>query len=367
MIFHWYLFLLVILAGILANYAGMTETITINGEKEHRYTWLPVLLVVIPMILTTAMRSSAIGDTSAYIAGFRNTIPSFSSIPTLLAQEGKDKGFGIFNILIKMVIGEHYRLYFGIIAAICLFCVTLIYRKYSSNFAMSMFLFLASSDYLQWTHNGMRQFIAVCIIFAATDLLLKKRYIPYLLITLLASTIHATALLMVPICFIVQGRAWNIRSLLFTIAVLIAINFSGALSDLIVDFMSDTQYSGEVDQFLATEGTNIRRVFVFAIPPVLALIFRRYLNAAHTPILDLSTNMSIISMGAYIISAVTSGIFVGRIPIYFSLYNYILLPWLVENVFDKKSHKLVYAALIACYMYFYYYQVTVAWNLTGLV
>ena len=231
---------------------------------------------------------------------------------------------------------------------------------------MSMFLFLASSDYIQWTHNGMRQFIAVCIVFAATELLLKKKYWLYIPIVLVASTIHATALLMIPVCFIVQGKAWNVRSVLFTIAALVAINFSGALSDLIVDFMSDSQYSNEVGQFLETEGTNILRVVVFTIPPTLALVFKKYVDAARHPVLDLSVNMSIISMGAYIISAVTSGIFIGRIPIYFSLYNYILLPWLVENVFEKRSQKLVYAAIIACYMYFYYYQVTTVWGLSAL-
>lgn len=363
MIFQWYLFVLLIAVAIFAKAAGQIYTIEINGRGEKRYGWLPVLMIIIPMIIAAATRSSDIGDTAAYISGFRNTTAAFSAIPEALSEDGKDKGFTIFNILVKMIIGNHYQIYFGIIAAICLFCIAYVYRKHSCNFAMSMFLFLASSDYIQWTHNGMRQFIAVCIIFAATDLLLKKRYVPYILIVLLASTIHATALLMIPICFIVQGKAWNLRSVLFTIAVLISINFSGALSDFIVDFMEDTQYSGEVNQFLETEGTNILRVFVFAVPPMLALVFRRYLDAVKYPILDLAVNMSIISMGAYIISAVTSGIFIGRIPIYFSLYNYILLPWLLENVFEKRSQKLVYAVLIACYMYFYYYQVSVSWNL----
>lgn len=363
MIFQWYLFVLLLAVAWLAKVTGQTYTIEVHGRKEKRYGWIPILMIIIPMIVAAALREKSFGDTFAYMRGFQNTIPSFSAIPEVLAQEGKDKGFSVFNILIKMVIGDHYQIYFGIVAAICLFCVAYVYKKYSCNFAMTIFLFLASADYIQWTHNGMRQFIAVCIVFVATDLLLKKRYIPYILVTLLASTIHATVLLMIPIAFIVQGRAWNIRSVFFTVAVLIAINFSGALSDFIVEFMMDTQYSNEVDQFLATEGTNILRVVVFSIPPVLALIFRRYLDAARQPILNLSANMAIVSMGAYIVSAVTSGIFVGRIPIYFSLYNYILLPWLVENVFEKKSQKLVYAIIIACYLYFYYYQVVVSWGL----
>lgn len=363
MVFQWYLFVLLVAVAWFASIAGQTYTVEIHGRTEKRYGWVPVLIIIIPMIVAAAMRSPTIGDTSAYIGFFRNTTASLSAIPEVLAREGKDKGFSIFNILIKMIIGDHYQVYFGIIAAICLFCVAYVYRRYSCNFVMSMFLFLASSDYLQWTHNGMRQFVAVCIVFAATKLLLKKKYWLYIPIVLVASTIHATALLMIPVCFIVQGKAWNVRSVLFTIATLVAINFSGALSDLIVDFMSDSQYSNEVGQFLETEGTNILRVVVFAIPPILALVFKKYVDAARHPVLDLSVNMSIISMGAYIISAVTSGIFIGRIPIYFSLYNYILLPWLVENAFDKRSQKLVYGVIVVCYMVFYCYQTSTVWGL----
>lgn len=363
MIFHWYLFLLIIISGWLANYAGMTEPVLVENQTLVRYKWFPILIVIIPMIVAAAFRKDTIGDTYAYMVSFRDTMPSFSAILGTLTADVKDKGFVIFRIILKALIGNNCYIYFGIIAAICLFCVAIVYRKYSCNWAMSMFLFVASSDYIQWTHNGMRQFIAVCIIFAATDLLLKKKYGSYLFFVLFAATIHATALLMVPICFVVQGKAWNLHSVLFTIIVLISMNFSGVLTNLIVDFMIETQYSNEVNQFLATEGTNLLRVLVFSVPPIMALIFRRYLSCANSPILDLSTNMAIISMGAYIIASVTSGIFIGRVPIYFSLYNYILLPWLVENVFDRKSQKLIYAMLIACYMYFYYYQVSVSWNL----
>ena len=73
--------------------------------------------------------------------------------------------------------------------------------------------------------------------------------------------------------------------------------------------------------------------------------------------------MSIISTGLYIISMFTSGIFIGRLPIYFSLYNYILLPWEIENLFTQRSKKIIYIGLIACYIVFYYYQMHIIWQI----
>jgi transmembrane protein EpsG len=290
-----------------------------------------------------------------------------SSFSEVISAEAKDKGFSIFTFFLKQIIGNDDTLYFIIIAAICLMCVASVYKKHSCNFMMSMFLFIASSDYVQWTYNGMRQFIAVSVLFAASDLLLRRKYIKYYGLILLMSTVHASALIMIPVSLVVLGRPWNMRTVVFTIAILIAINFSGTLRNMIADFMSETQYGAEVKQFLETEGTNVLRVLVFCIPPVLALVFKRYLLAVSVPIIDLSTNMAIVSMGMYIVSAVTSGVIIGRIPIYFSLYNYILLPWLVENVFEKKSHTLVYSCLIVCYLVFYWYQMTVAWDFSAYV
>lgn len=363
MVFQWYLFVLLAVVAVFAKVAGQTYTIEVHGTTETRYGWIPVLMIVVPLIVLAGTRPN-IGDTGAYRNGFFTMSNSFSEI---ISESKKDKGFSIFSYFIKQIVGNNDIAYFMIISTICLMCVTVVYKKYSCNFAMSMFLLIASSDYVQWNYNGMRQFIAVSIIFAATDLLMRRRYVLYYGLILLLSTVHASALIMIPVSLVVRGRPWNARTVLFTVATLIAINFSGAMRNLIADFMSETQYGGEVNQFLETEGTNILRVLVFCIPPLLALVFRKYLLYVQNPILDLSTNMAIVSMGMYIVSAATSGIFIGRIPIYFSLYNYILLPWLIENVFNRRSQKLVYGCLILCYLVFYLYQMTVAWDFSAFM
>ena len=78
--------------------------------------------------------------------------------------------------------------------------------------------------------------------------------------------------------------------------------------------------------------------------------------------------MSLIASGLYIISKVaSSGILLGRLPIYFSMYNLILLPWLLRNIFEKKEKDLIYYIMIVCYFSFFYYQMVVAWNGMGYV
>ena len=66
--------------------------------------------------------------------------------------------------------------------------------------------------------------------------------------------------------------------------------------------------------------------------------------------------MSIASAGLYVISMFTSGIFIGRLPIYFSLYNYILLPWEINRIFTKQSARIIYIIMVIAYLGFYLYS-----------
>lgn len=367
MIFHWYIFILIPVLAFLSSCFGWVRPVDVLGQRQLRYSRFPMLLLVGILVYLAAMRTSSFGDTSAYMGMFARLPSTLAEIPAYISGEGKDEGFTVFSIIIKSIIGDRVRLYFAIIAAIVLLCVGSVYRRYSCSFFMSMFLFVASADFVQWTHNGIRQFIPVTILFACIGLLLKKRYVPLIVIILLLSTIHASVLLMIPMIFIVQGKPFNFKTVLFMLAVLMAMAMAEEFTNILATFMANTQYENEVDQFLATEGTNMIRVLVFAIPVLLAFVFRRRILAADDPLINLSVNMSFASFGFYLLSAATSGIFVGRLPIYFSLYNYILLPGLVETVFTKRSQKIVYAAMILCYCAFYWYQMTVAWDFSGFM
>lgn len=362
MVFQWYLFVLLLAVWFLAPRLGQTYTVKVLGHKEIHYSWVSVLAITIPLIWLAGTRTD-IGDTAAYRRMFRALSGNLSEIASVLDVEGKDRGFTIFSIIVKSIIGNQDKVFFTIIATIVLLCVARTYKHYSCNFIMSMFLFIASSDYVQWNYNGMRQFIPVAIIFACTGLMLRKKYVWLALIIALLSTIHMSALLMIPMIFVVQGKPFNVRTMGFMAAILAAIFLLEDFTDLLTGFMESTQYAGEVDQYLSTEGTNILRVMVFAIPPLLALIFRKRVLASNDKRIYLAVNMSVASFGCYLLSGFTSGIFIGRIPIYFSLYNYILLPWLIERVFNKASARLVYVCMIGLYLAFYYYQMEVSWGL----
>lgn len=336
------------------------------GRKGRRVKVAFAIFAVIPLIWWTATRPLTFIDTGAYAKSFEGMPSSLSGMNEYMVNVSKDKGFSILSIFIKMIIGENVTLYFFIIAAIQLVIIALVFRKYSKNYVMALFLFVATTDFLSWMHNGVRQFMAVVLIFAATEFMLNKKYVPLIACILLAATMHASALLMLPIIFVVQGKPWNSKTLLAIIVFAVAILFVEQFTDLLDTMLVDTQYTNVVSdwQEWGDDGTNPIRVLVYAIPTLFSLIGIRHIKAANDPIINLACNMGILSTMLYCLSAVTSGIFIGRLPIYCSMYALgILLPWELDNIFTEESARIMKLVMICGFLLFYYYQVHFAWAL----
>lgn len=360
---NWFALLWILIGGVLFLNFFPRRRLEVEGRIEYRWSLSSAILFIIPYIIWSGYRLDT-GDTGAYRYSFENAPQKIGAIANYVSQYSKDKGFSVLMVLIKSAIGNSDVLFFLIIAAFQMLCIALVYRKYSSDYLFSIFLFVASTDYFSWMFNGMRQFIAVTGIFACTTLMLRKKYVPLIAIILLLSTIHASALIMIPMVFIVQGKAWNKKTLVFIVTMLLAILFVDQFTSFMDLLMADTQYSDIMtnDVWINDDGTNILRVFVYSVPAMLGFLGKKYIDQENNPVINLSVNMSIVAAGIYLLSNVTSGIYVGRIPIYMSLYSYISLPWLINNIFTKKSSRLIYLVSIGAYLVFFYFQMFVAWG-----
>ena len=69
--------------------------------------------------------------------------------------------------------------------------------------------------------------------------------------------------------------------------------------------------------------------------------------------------MSVITVGLNLVAMVTSGILMGRMAIYTSLYSFIIMPYLIRNAFTKDSQKLVNILMIVLYFIYYCFEMGV--------
>lgn len=311
------------------------------------------------LVFFIGLRSS-VGDTLAYI-------DMYNDLPTRLNADffgkyTKDRGFFAISVIFKGIVSENYHVWLMAIAIICGIAIAKTLTDYSCNFYFSLFLFITMTHFV-WMMNGMRQFIAVSIIFLNIGLMEKRKFISYVVLTLLLSTIHITALVMIPAYFIGTSTPWGKRFWLSIVAILIAGLSMDYIAERFSYVLEDSVYEGYLTAAATSAGSNFFRTVVAAAPPIFAYMCNKFIKIEDNRIINISVNFSVVSAVLYFCSAQSGGILIGRLPIYFDIYNLILLPWLVENCFETRSKKLVFVIIVASYLLFFYFKVKIGMNM----
>ncbi len=342
------------------------QTEKVMGKTKIRTTWWFAILVFSTLVYLAVNRSRYVGDTLQYIRTFESSPTSWSAFPAYYNSLGKDKWFYALITLIHIFITKDYKICFLIFLTIQAISLIKLYRKYSPDYFTAIFIFVTCGDYVSWMHNGTRQFMAVTICLFATTWMLEKKYVPAIITIVIASRFHQSALLMIPIFLICIGKPWNKRTVLLLLAVMVAITFVSQFTNWLDTALEETQYENVVSDWQSwrDDGTNPIRVLVYSIPMIISLVGLPYIKKADDPVINFCTNMSIVASGLYLISMVTSGIFIGRLPIYTSLYsNGILLPWELKHMFNSGSSRLIKLFMYVGFLLLYLYQLRFQWGL----
>lgn len=327
------------------------------AQKQREYK-VPMYLAILTfgyIIFWVGMRSG-VADTKAYIDSFKAYPTSLATIPQYWNfSENKSPGFITFSILFKHFISTDYHVWLMTIAVLTGIPIMLILRKRSKSFFYSSFLFMTGIIFF-WMLNGMRQFWAAAIVFLFSDWIEKRKTIPFMIVVLIAATIHFTVLIMIPMYFIVTAKPFGKKVMIFLILLLLAVVFLEPFVATMEEVLAETAYRGATEQFAQDDGVNPIRVLVMAVTPAIAFCGRKILEIKADAFINICINMSVICAGIYFLGIFTSGILVGRLPIYFEIYNLILLPYLIKECFTRDSSKIMFGLCTIGFLGFYYLQ-----------
>lgn len=353
---YYFIFVWIGFMAIVSQKVRVTKGTIVCGERVERWKLIWAFVAFAPVIYLAAFTTPR-SDTGLYLTIYKNLDISWKALKDTLLADESGKGFFAFQWLIKNVFRGSETAYRLILALLHSIPVLYVFRKYSDNFILSLYLFVATGCHTAWMMNGLRQYLAVCIIMTATPLMIKRKYIPLIAVILLAATIHSSAILMLPIVFIIQGRAWNYKTFFFIIITIIMMYAFSNYTGLLDSMLEETEYAGTMASAIAMgdDGTNPIRVLVNSIPMLLSILGKKQIDSENNEVINLCVNMSIITSGLYLISMVTSGIMLGRLPIYTSLYSLIALPYFTDKIFTKHSSRIVNVLMIILYFMYYLY------------
>lgn len=310
------------------------------------------IAVILPIIFYTvfvALRKT-IGDTYFYMHSF-NLMPDYNPVEIEYFFTGM---FGFFqNIIRNMTDDPQWLIAFAAVFSIPVPLIIL--YKYCPRFEMAIFMFVAFS-YLGGAMNGMRQYMAASIVLLGTRYLFSERktdFIKYAVLILLAYCMHNSAIIMLPIYFVVRRKAWKATSYLMVVGSMVAVVIFDAILPQFLSALEQTSYSNYSENGWFTSGTeggsSLIRVMFIAYPLIVA-----YLNRERLKMLgrvgDILANIVFVDVAIYML-ALYNWIF-ARLAIYLAIYFIIFTVWVVNYAVKPKDRSLYVTLTVIIYLFY---------------
>lgn len=308
--------------------------------------------VILPIIFFTVFVAcrKTIGDTYFYMHSFR-------LLPDVMSVDYKaffTNMFGFFqNIIRNLTDDPQWLIAFAAVFSIPVPLIIL--YKYCPRFEMAIFMFVAFS-YLGGAMNGMRQYMAASIVLLGTKYLFsmkKTDFLKYAVFVLLAYCMHNSAIIMIPIYFVVRRKSWQLSSYLLVLGSAIGVIAFDAILPSFLSALEQTSYSNYSENGWFTNGveggSSIIRFLFIAYPLVIAFLNKERLKMLGH-IGDILVNIAFVEAAIYIIS-VYNWIF-SRLAIYLAIYFMIFTVWVVNYAVRPRDRTIYVIATI--FVYFLY-------------
>lgn len=315
------------------------------GEDKYLYSRFLIFAVFIVLIVAEGFRHGY-QDTVNY-KGIYNSLSDNLQIALLSELES---GYVIFQWLLRKI--NPHPQFIIIVSAILITMADIRFiKKYAYNFVFSLYLYFLFS--FTGNINGIRQILAASILTFAFPLAVRKKYLRYILVVLLASTFHKSALIVIPLLFIFSGKRWNLGLICFEIFCLFSMFFSGPLNMLVNLFATDS-YANYLEHYTAS--ANIMNVFISAVPLVMGILYHRQnpVDKSGNRVMDVLINMQAISFGFMVLA--TKMAQYARIGGYMRHATALVIPFLIDKLFSNNNRKIVKAIAITLYLAVFLYE-----------
>lgn len=270
----------------------------------------------------------------------------------------QDVGFNLLMIFMNRIGLESQMII--VVTSLLTFVIYGIYiYKYSTDVPYSLLLFLLVSYFTMI--NGVRQVLAAAVIFMGLPCLRDRKFIPYALLVLLASTLHGSALIMLPLYFVLSGNRMNVGMWIFYGCVLICFAAPGIATAILGNLLEDSTYS----EYLKLDSQmGITRLMVASVPAIVSIVYGyvEYRNAINIEgyrskdrLTDVLINMQLVSFGFTALGL--RMVYFARLSMYLDGGFMLLLPRAIKGAFNDKSARYVKFVSIVLYVIYFVYQV----------
>ena len=295
------------------------HTMTLLSDKRQI---LYLLMALGVMLIIHAFRDPmTLEDTPDYARAFEEArLKSMADVITKGYEELKtEKGFAVFLKMVADVMPITQMIF--IITSAFMFCSFFVaIKRYSSIFWLSVFVLM--TDSFPQSLFIVRGFFALSILLFSIPFIIKRQLLPYLLLCIVAFSIHTTSVIFFPVYFIYGIKNALILAIVLAVGgVIFVLGFDIILPYVVENFVSEySVYILGADNY---EGGNwkmpalLSAILLFRIVVMKEHFFEEGINRFCSLVLILALLLYVAGLGFGLIS---------RMALYFSNLTFLILP-----------------------------------------
>lgn len=299
------------------------------------------IIAFLPIFLVSAVRFEVGQDyIDTYIYTFNKVLMGATNIRI-------DFGFLCLNRIIVFLGGSYQWVFIISSFIINIFICKSIFNK-SNNKLLSMFIYICGTLFF-FSLNGIRQTMALALFYYSLRYIETNNTKRYLLINVVGALFHASALLFLPLYFILSKRISTKIKLFIIMFIIIIMPIS---ISLIQNFLLTTKYSMYITNgaYNPLEAINVSTV-------VNILLFTAYEYTFHTKKTnekEFNIYDNIHFIGVIVSLFITQISLALRVFMYFRYIEFLSVPYIISKIgFKKRNYQIV--VIIICILYFVYF------------
>ncbi|MBE9600313.1 EpsG family protein [Pedobacter sp. MC2016-24] len=307
-----------------------------------------IFIISAILILQSGLRNVAVGtDTYAYFDMFETvkTTPWDEVILEFVLHYtigvGKDPGFMVFEKIVQIFISDYQGFLFLIAMMFFPVLGNFIYKNTTTlKSAILAYVIYAVLFYSFFSITGHRQTIATAATLIGFEWIKQRKLIRYVILILVASTIHQSCLIFLPFYFIARIKRPDIILWPLTLFFPLLLLLSSKISLLFIGLSQSYEEYGHMEEF-----KPVTLTVMLLIVSLLALF--RYTKVVEIlPVAKMQYAAMV--MAVFFLSLVFEIHAFLRIVQYFSVFIMVLVPLSIQSltIFSKQIQNIIYAFLI---------------------
>lgn len=311
------------------------NTITTRGFQVFSF-WFPLFIL-------SAFRGYSVGgDLENYIPQFEHIarLRSIDDLKSLWDQSFREPGYLILSFLIGKI-SNSPRIFLIITSFISLIGPALLIFRYSTNILLSFYLYYSFGFYTN-SFNNIRQAIALSICFFAFHALIRRDLKRFLLIVILASSFHYSAIFFLIVFPFINIRLNYKKIITIFLCGLIAFYFCRfSIMSTLLNVMS-FKYDSELISNAENKGWSLFVLYslILFCEMYLAHNFKKYVNQRYiTLILTFQLLCCLFQMYASLFPSMM------RLTQYFFVPIIIFIPILIKN-FVRYKYIILWSSIV---------------------